>query len=156
MESGIGGRASKIETYTGNILMGELYSNHLDNDISYVTTGNTTRIWGPVGFHFNAFGGSISTAAEMYADAETEVSKGLSLFAIDSNLTGSGYIPDGSKRGTVSPTISGGGSGSSNTAWRAERSEQEYGVLVDWIPVLDEPELQRPGTISNVVLEPTG
>ena len=152
MESGIGGPSKQIETYTGNILMGELYSNHLDNDISYVTTGNTTRIWGPVGFHFNAFGGSISTAAEMYADAETEVSKGLSLFAIDSNLTGSGYIPDGSKRGTVSPTISGGGSGSSNTAWAVlsdQNKNMEYSSIgyQFWTSLNSSGQ----GTISNVV-----
>jgi hypothetical protein len=113
-ETNEGGPTKQNLAFTENIVMGELNSNHLDNDTpGYVTTGTTTRIWGPVGFQFSE-GQSAST---MYNNAVNSISGALTNFAADSILTGAGYVPTGSARGTVSPTISGGGSGSSNTAW---------------------------------------
>jgi len=153
-ETLVGGPSKQMLTYTGNILMGELESNHLDNEIGYTPPQgvNATRIWGPVGFHFNAFNGTIATPAEMYADAQTEVSKGLSLFAGDNILIDAGYTPDGSGRGTVSPTISGGGSGSANTAWAVlgDNSTNMQYTNVGY-QYWASPNSSGQGTISNVV-----
>ncbi|MGA2350943.1 MAG: polysaccharide lyase family protein [Terracidiphilus sp.] len=110
-----GGPTKQDLIFTGNILMGELNSNHLDNEAGYTPPQgvNTTRLFGPLGFQFSA-GESAST---MYSNAVNTIPSALALFAEDGELTASGYVPNGSTRGTVSPTISGGGSGSSNTAW---------------------------------------
>lgn len=114
METGEGGPTKQDLAFTGNIVMGELNSNHLVNDTpGYVTTGATTRIWGPIGFQFSE-GESAST---MYTNAVNSISAALNNFAGDGILTGAGYTPIGAKRGTVSPTINGGGSSSANTAW---------------------------------------
>jgi hypothetical protein len=128
-ESYIGGPMKQNLIFTGNVLMGEIVSNHLDNEINYVPVQgtNTTRIFGPVGFHFNAFGGSISTPAEMYQDALNTIPSALTLFANEGELDGQGYVANGSERGTVKPTISGAGSSSANTAW-AVLSDQKKNI----------------------------
>ncbi|MGD0830707.1 MAG: polysaccharide lyase family protein, partial [Terracidiphilus sp.] len=110
-----GGPTKQVEVYTGNILMGELLSGHLANAISYnVAAGaNTTRIWGPIGFHFNRF----SNLPAMYQDALNIIPGALTLFGKDSQLIASGYVPDGSGRGTLQADITGGGSSTPNTAW---------------------------------------
>ena len=114
-ETLMGGPMKQDLIFTENILMGELNSNHLvDSAPGYVTTGTTTRIWGPIGYQFSE-GESAST---MYTDAVNSISGALTNFAGDSILTGAGYVPTGgTARGKVTPTISGGGSSSSNTAW---------------------------------------
>jgi hypothetical protein len=113
-ETNEGGPTKQNLAFTENIVMGELNSNHLDNDTpGYVTTGATTRVWGPVGFQFSE-GQSAST---MYNNAVNSIAGALTNFAGDGTLTAAGYVPTGTTRGTVSPTISGAGSGSSNTAW---------------------------------------
>jgi hypothetical protein len=101
--------------FTENILMGELNSDHLvDSAPGYVTTGNTTRIWGPIGFQFSE-GESAST---MYTNAVNSISGGLTNLANDTILTDAGYVPTGgTARGNVEPFISGGGSSTANTAW---------------------------------------
>ncbi len=114
METGMGGPTKQDLTFTENILMGELNSNHLENDTpGYVTTGATTRIWGPIGYQFSE-GESAATA---YTNAVNSISAALTNFNNDSILTGAGYVATGTTRGTVTPTITGGGSGSANTAW---------------------------------------
>jgi len=114
-ESLMGGPMKQDLIFTENILMGELNSNHLiDSAPGYVTTTATTRIWGPIGFQFSE-GESAST---MYSNAVSSISGALTNFGSDSILTGAGYISTtGTGRGKVEPTISGGGSSSSNTAW---------------------------------------
>jgi hypothetical protein len=117
-ESLEGGPMKQDLIFTENILMGELNSNHLvDSAPGYVTTGNTTRIWGPIGFQFSE-GESAST---MYTNAVNSISGGLTNLANDTILTEAGYVPNpasgGTARGNVEPFISGGGSSSANTAW---------------------------------------
>jgi rhamnogalacturonan endolyase len=113
-ETNEGGPSKQNLAFTGNILMAELNSNHLDNELGYAPTKNgAIRIYGPVGYQFSE-GNSAATA---YNDAVNSISDALTNFAGDSILTGAGYVPNGSTRGTVSPTINGGGSSSANTAW---------------------------------------
>jgi hypothetical protein len=114
LESGEGGPTKQDLIFTENIVMGELNSNHLENDTpGYVTTGNTTRIWGPIGFQFSE-GQSAST---MYTNAVNSIPAAITNLDGDGELKSAGFVPTGTTRGTVSPTITGGGSGSSNTAW---------------------------------------
>jgi hypothetical protein len=110
-----GGPTKQIEVYTGNILMGELLSGHLDNEITYsVGAGeNTTRIWGPMGFHFNRY----SNLPAMLQDALDIIPGALTLFNKDAELISAGYVPTGSSRGTLEANIGGAGSASANTAW---------------------------------------
>ena len=110
-----GGPTKQIEVYTGNVLMGELLSGHLDNEISYsVGAGeNTQRIWGPMGFHFNRF----TNLPAMYQDAVSIIPGALTLFGKDAELTANGYVPNGSGRGTLQANISGAGSNSQYGAW---------------------------------------
>jgi Polysaccharide lyase family 4, domain III/Polysaccharide lyase family 4, domain II len=117
-ESLVGGPTKQDLIFTGNILMGEMLSNHLDNGLGYVPPQgvNTTRIFGPVGFHFNALNSTLTTPAALYQDAVNAIPSALTLFTSDSILTGAGYVPS-TGRGTVAPTITGGGSSTANTAW---------------------------------------
>jgi hypothetical protein len=153
MESYPGGPTKQNLTYTGGILMGEILSGHLANDIGWGPPPgvSATRIWGPIGFHVNAFGGNITTPANMYADAQTEVANGLNLFALDTVLQGYGYVPNGAGRGTVSPAISGGGSSSANTAWAVlsdPNTDMQYSSLGNqyWTAL----NASGNGTIDNV------
>jgi hypothetical protein len=118
-ESLSGGPTKQDLIFTDNILMGEVFSGHFNSDLFYVPTqgSNTTRIFGPVGYHFNAFNGTITTPAEMYQDAINTIPSALTLFGEEGELASNGYVPNGTKRGTVAPTISGGGSSKANTAW---------------------------------------
>jgi Polysaccharide lyase family 4, domain II/Polysaccharide lyase family 4, domain III len=115
METGEGGPTKQDLAFTGNILMGELNSNHLNNDSpGYVTTGNTTRIWGPVGFQFSE--GQADTT--IYTNAVNSIPTALTNLASDTILVNAGYVPTGgTARGNVEPFIAGGGSSSANTAW---------------------------------------
>ena len=109
-----GGPSKQNLAFTGNILMAELNSNHLDDELEYApTTNGATRIFGPVGFQYTE-GNSAATA---YTDAVNSISGALTNFDGETILQNAGWVPTGSKRGTVSPTISGGGSGTANTAW---------------------------------------
>ncbi len=118
-ETFVGGPSKQDLIFTGNILMGEILSNHLDNELGYTPHqgSNVTRLYGPLGFHFNAFNSTITTPVGMYQDALNTIPSALTLFAKDSELLSNGYIPDGGGRGTVNATISGGGSSTANTAW---------------------------------------
>jgi hypothetical protein len=117
-ETLMGGPMKQDLIFTENILMGELNSNHLVNDTpGYVTTGATTRIWGPIGFQFSAG----ESAATMYTNAVNSIPGARNNFAGDAILVGAGYVPNptsgGTARGNVEPFITGGGSGTTNVAW---------------------------------------
>jgi hypothetical protein len=124
-----GGPTKQIEVYTGNVLMGELLSGHLDNEISYsVNAGaNTTRIWGPMGFHFNRF----SNLPAMLQDALNIIPGALTLFGKDSELVSAGYVPNGSSRGTLEANVSGAGSSSQYGAWTVlsdQNTNMQYSI----------------------------
>lgn len=124
-----GGPTKQIEIYTGNILMGELLSGHLDNEISYnVAAGaNTQRIWGPIGFHFNRY----TNLPAMYQDAISIIPGALTLFGKDAQLTANGYVPVGSGRGTLEANISGAGSNSQYGAWTVlsdQNTNMQYSI----------------------------
>lgn len=104
--------------FTENVLMGELLSGHLNNELTYTPTQGvaTTRVFGPVGFHFNAFNATLKTPAALYQDALNAIPGALKLFSADATLTGSGYVP-ATARGSVEPFVTGAGSPTPNAAW---------------------------------------
>ncbi len=148
METGMGGPTKQDLALTGNILMGELNSNHLENGTpGYVTTGATTRIWGPIGYQFSE-GVSAATA---YSNAVNSIAGARTNFNNDGVLTGAGYVATGTTRGTVSPTITNGGSGSANTAWAVlsdQKTNMQYSAngYQYWTTLNS----SGTGTISNV------
>ena len=143
-----GGPTKQNLIFTGNILMGELNSNHENNQTTgYYTTGATTRVWGPVGWQF-AEGISAATA---YTNAVNSISGALNNFNGDTILLNAGYVATGTTRGTVKPTITGGGSGSANTAWAVladqNKTFQYSGVGYQYWTALNS---SGAGTMANV------
>jgi len=126
-ESLVAGPTKQDLIFTGNILMMEMLSGHLDNELSYVPPQgvNTTRLFGPFAFHFNVLGGGTTTPASLYQDALNEIPTALTLYSNEGELDGNGYVLS-TNRGTVAPTISGAGSSTANTAW-AVLSDNEKG-----------------------------
>ncbi len=113
-----GGPTKQDLIFTENILMMEAFSSHLDNSLVYTppTGVNTTRIFGPYGFHFNAISTSNPTPASLYTDAVNTIPTALTLFDNEGVIAGQGYTVS-TGRGNVEPFISGGGSATANTAW---------------------------------------
>jgi len=109
----VAGPAKQFELFTGNIIMGEMVSDHLAYNVAYTPpTGVTSnRIFGPVYWRFNT-----GTPTAMFNDALGSMSTALANEESDTILINAGYVPS-SGRGTVAPTISGGGSSSTNVAW---------------------------------------
>ncbi len=148
-ESNEGGPTKQNLAFTTNILMGELNSNHLNNNTpGYTpTTNGQTRIFGPVGFQYRE-GVSGATA---YTDAVNSISGALTNFNNDNILKNAGYVATGTTRGTVKPTITGGGSSSANTAWAVladqNKTFQYSGVGYQYWTALNS---SGAGTISNV------
>jgi hypothetical protein len=114
-----GGPTKQDLVYTDTILLMEVLSGHFVSDIPGYTPPqgvNTTKVFGPYGFHFNALGGSLSTPADLFQDAINTIPTALTLADGEGELHGQGYVVS-SDRGNVEPFISGGGSGTANTAW---------------------------------------
>jgi uncharacterized protein (TIGR03437 family) len=117
-ESLVGGPTKQDLSFTGNILMMECQSNHLDNALTFnVAQGEVLqRLFGPYYFHFNTFDSSHSTPASLYQDALDAAGSVSSFYDSEADLQQNGYVPS-TGRGTVQANISGGGSSAANTAW---------------------------------------
>jgi hypothetical protein len=106
------GPSKQYELFTGNIVMGEMLSDHLAYNAGYTPpSGASTRIFGPIYYRFNS-----GSASSMFNDALGSISTALANEETDNVLISAGYTPS-SGRGTVAPTISGGGSSSTDVAW---------------------------------------
>jgi rhamnogalacturonan endolyase len=148
-ETNEGGPTKQNLAFTGNILMGEMNSNHLDNELGYTpTTNGATRVYGPIGYQFRE-GVSAATA---YSDAVSSISGALTNFDGETILQNAGWVPTGSKRGTVTPTISGAGSSTANLAWAVlgdQKTNMQYTTLgYEYWTSLNS---SGTGTMSNVV-----
>ncbi len=117
-ESLAGGPTKQDLIFTGNILMMECLSGHLDNALNYVAPQGvaSNRLFGPYYFHFNAFENGIATPADMYADALSAASGALAFYDNDTILAENGYVSSNA-RGTVAPSIFGAGTAQPNTSW---------------------------------------
>jgi hypothetical protein len=114
MDSLVGGPGKQNLIFTGTIVMGEVLSDHLAYNLGYTPPQGvaSSRLFGPVYFRFNTG----SSASAMFSDALNSMGAAQSNWDGDGVLTGAGYVAT-SGRGTVAPTITGGGSSSSNLAW---------------------------------------
>jgi hypothetical protein len=110
----VGGPGKQDLIFTDNILMGELLSSHLAYNVGYTPPQGvaTSRLFGPVYFRFNT-----GTPSAMFSDAQDALSGLIALYNGDTLLLDAGYVASGAARGTVAPTVTGGGSSSANTAW---------------------------------------
>ena len=70
-ESLTGGPTKQDLIFTNNLLIMECYSNHLDNQMTYLLPAGAAshRLYGPFYLHFNAFDGTNATAASLYQEA---------------------------------------------------------------------------------------
>ena len=113
-----GGPTKQDLIFTGNILMMETFSSHLDNSLVYTPAQGvaSTRLFGPYCFQFNQFNATHTTAASLYAEARQYLPFFNLLYDNDTTLSSNGYTIS-TARGTVAPTIAGGGSATANTSW---------------------------------------
>ena len=127
-ESMVGGPSKQDLYFTGNLLMIEAFSDHLDNPITLNTAAGTasSRLFGPYYVRFNRLGQAytttgnmLSTPADMYADAVAAGNISSSFYDSEAQLLSAGYVPSTS-RGSVSVqvnNVAGMGSTSSKAAW---------------------------------------
>jgi hypothetical protein len=127
-ESMVAGPSKQNLYFTGNMLMMEAYSNHLDNGLTLATAAGkaSSRLFGPFYIRVNKFGtaytttgATLTTAADLYNDAVTAGNSFSSFYDGEKTLVAAGYTPT-STRGTVSVSIgniAGKGSTTSKAAW---------------------------------------
>lgn len=108
LESLIGGPTKQDLIFTGNILMMECQSNHLDNGFTFnVPAGQVlSRLYGPYYFHFNTFTPWKHTPAALYDDALDSARPLNRLYDHEAVLLQNGYVPSNA-RGTVRASIAG-------------------------------------------------
>ncbi len=136
----VGGPSKQDLIFTDNILMMECLSNHLDNDLAYTPPQgvNTTRLFGPYYFHFNAVNGFNSSPDVMYLEAVASAATARGLYDSDATLAQNGYVPSW-QRGRVVGKIAGLGGignawavlGDNQTNFQYSTAGHEY-----WAPVL--------------------
>jgi hypothetical protein len=117
-ESLTGGPTKQDLIFTGNLLIMEAYSNHLDNQISFPVPKGTVmhRLYGPFYLHFNAFSGANPTAASLYQEALTAADQLKPAYDGEAELLTSGYVPS-TGRGEVHASIEGAKGLDLNQAW---------------------------------------
>jgi Polysaccharide lyase family 4, domain III/Polysaccharide lyase family 4, domain II len=135
----VGGPTKQDLIFTDNILMMECLSNHLDNDLAYTPPQgvNTTRLFGPYYFHFNAVNGLNSSPGVMYLEALVSAASARGLYDADATLAQNGYVPSW-QRGRVTGKIAGLGGlgnawavlGDNQTNFQYSTAGHEY-----WVPV---------------------
>lgn len=135
-ESMVAGPSKQNLFFTGNLLMMEAYSNHLDNGLTLKTAAGTasSRLFGPYYIHFNRFGQAytttgktLTTPADMYEDAVEVGNSFTNFYDNETDLVAAGYVPT-SNRGTVNVSISnlvGQGSTSTKAAWAVLSDNQK-------------------------------
>ena len=118
LETLVGGPTKQDLIFTGNILMMEVLSNHLDNALGYSAPLGiaTSRLFGPFYFHFNTFTPTNSTPGSLHREAMTWLPQFPLLYDGDDTLIGSGYVPS-TGRGRLDFSVGGGGARRPDTAW---------------------------------------
>ncbi|WP_176441753.1 choice-of-anchor D domain-containing protein [Granulicella rosea] len=113
-----GGPTKQDLFFTGNLLMMEAFSGHLDNNLSYTPPQgvDSSRLFGPYYFHFNALSSANPTGASLYAEAAKFEPYFDQLYDADSALQDVGYAAS-TARGSVAAAIQGGGSATPYAGW---------------------------------------
>lgn len=117
-ESLTGGPTKQDLIFTGNLLIMEAFSNHLDNQINFSVPKGALmhRLYGPFYLHFNAFSGANPTAASLYQEALASAQQLQLAYDGEAELLISGYVPS-TGRGEVHASIEGTKGLDLNQAW---------------------------------------
>ncbi|HEV2137093.1 MAG TPA: polysaccharide lyase family protein [Terracidiphilus sp.] len=113
-----GGPTKQDLIFTGNLLIMEAYSNHLDNQINFSVPADAVmhRLYGPFYLHFNAFSSTYPTPASLYQEALSAGQTYAAEYDVDTELLQSGYVPS-TGRGEVQVKVSGTKGMALNQAW---------------------------------------
>ena len=124
-ESLTGGPTKQDLIFTGNLLIMEAYSNHLDNQISFPVAQDAVmhRLYGPFYLHFNALNAEHSTPAALYREALASAAPFRSLYDNESVLVQNGYVPSNG-RGSLLSFVQGTEFRRTNQAWIALSDNQ--------------------------------
>ena len=123
-ESLVAGPTKQNLIFTGNLLMIEAFSNHLDNALTLTTPAGTAsnRLFGPFYIRFNTFGqayngtgNTLNTPDDMYQDTLQAGASFSSFYDTEQQLLQAGYVPS-TGRGSVSVVVNG-VTGAPKTAW---------------------------------------
>ena len=117
-ESLTGGPTKQDLIFTGNLLIMEAYSNHLDNQISFPVPADAVmhRLYGPFYLHLNAFSSTNPTPASLYQEALSAGQTYAADYGMDTKLVQSGYVPS-TARGEVQVKVNGTKGMNLNQAW---------------------------------------
>ena len=117
-ESLTGGPSKQDLIFTGNLLIMEAYSNHLNNQMTFSVPAGAVmhRLYGPFYLHFNAFGLTTPTPSSLYREALASAAQLQPSYDTDSVLLNSGYASS-SARGEVHAAIDGTKGLDLNQAW---------------------------------------
>ncbi|HZQ43514.1 MAG TPA: polysaccharide lyase family protein [Acidobacteriaceae bacterium] len=112
-ESLVGGPTKQDLYFTGNLLMIEAYSNHLDNPITLATPSGTasSRLFGPFYVRVNQLGhtpggANLKTPDDLYRDALLAGNHFGHFYDREIQLLDAGYVPTNA-RGTVNVQVNG-------------------------------------------------
>jgi rhamnogalacturonan endolyase len=117
-ESLTGGPTKQDLIFTGNLLIMEAFSNHLDNQINFSVPQDAVmhRLYGPYYLHFNAFSATNRTAASLYQEALASAAQLQPAYDGETELLNSGYVPS-TARGEVQAKVEGTKGLGLNQAW---------------------------------------
>ena len=147
-ESLTGGPTKQDLIFTGNLLIMEAYSNHLDNQMNFSVPADAVmhRLYGPFYLHFNAFSGAYPTPASLYQEALTAGQTYAADYNLDTELLQSGYVAS-TARGEVQVKATGTKGMALNQAWAVLSDDQtdfQYSHAGDeyWVNI-------NPGGVAN-------
>ncbi len=117
-ESLTGGPTKQDLIFTGNLLIMEAYSNHLDNQMNFTVPKGSVmhRLYGPFYLHFNTYSGTNHTAASLYQEALAASQQLQPSYDTEIQLLNSGYVPS-TARGQVQAKVAGTKGLDLNQAW---------------------------------------
>ena len=94
-ESLTGGPTKQDLIFTGNLLIMEAFSNHLDNQINFTVPADAVahRLYGPFYLHFNEFTPTTPSAASLYQEALGAGGAMKLAYDGETPLLNSGYVP---------------------------------------------------------------
>ena len=117
-ESLTGGPTKQDLIFTGNLLIMEAYSNHLDNQINFSVPAGAVmhRLYGPFYLHFNTYSQTNPNAASLYQEALTSAQLLQPSYDTDVELLQSGYAPS-TGRGQVQAKVANTKGLGLNQAW---------------------------------------
>lgn len=117
-ESLTGGPTKQDLIFTGNLLIMEAYSNHLDNNINFTVPADAVahRLYGPFYLHFNRFSALNPSAASLYQEALSASDAMRTAYDTETVLVNSGYAPS-TARGEVQVKVGGAKGLDLNQGW---------------------------------------